>query len=356
MQARLSIDQASVVKNTALLLACVLLSGIGLRALLVRQIEPAASSIGAVSALLLLYVRLRLSRGAPTGSGALVVVAITLLTYAALSWTSNGFRGSIIFAAPMVPLIASLMLGKGGTRNVTIIIAAFLLFILSQHLTGGLQPEESFPEQIRYSLRAIILLLSLVGVGWIISYYAAVAGSEAVVAESGKGEDPLTGLLSREVMEQALQREFARARRAESQVSLALAEVDGFADLQEEYGMHAAENLLIGVADGLRYCMRRSSDALGRFGPQQLAILMPDTNSRGGHRVGEKFRQLIETLDIPIDESRTTTVTISVGVCTVQARGEAGPAMLIGQVEQALSTARARGGNVTEVHTGETGV
>ena len=348
MPAGVSFDRASVVKHTALLLSCTLLLGLGLRALVAQHIEPVATSIGSVAALLLFYIYRKMPQGALAEAGGLVVVAITLLVYSVLSWTSHGFHGSIIFAAPMMPLIASLMLGKRGTRNVTVIMAAILLFFLTQHLLGGLQADESFPQEIRYSMRAVILLLSLVGVNWIISYYSALAGGEDVAAAERKGEDPLTGLLRREVMEQALEREFARARRAESQVSLVLAEVDGYADLQEEYGVHAAENLLIGIADGLRYCVRRSSDALGRFGPHQLAIMMPDTNSRGGLLVGEKFRLLIETLDIPVNESQTITVTISVGVCTAPARGEKDSATLLVQAEQALAKARAQGGNRTE--------
>jgi diguanylate cyclase (GGDEF)-like protein len=349
MQTGLSFERASVVKNTALMLACVLMAGLGIRAVVAGAIEPVATTIGSVCALLLLYLYRQMSRGVSAEVGGLLVVGVTIVLYTSLSWTSDGFQGSVIFAAPMVPLIASLMLTARGTRNVTVIMAAILLFMLTQHLTGRINPDKGFPEEIRFSMRAIIMLLSLVGVNWIISYYLAVRGGDDSTAASGNGLDPLTGLLSREMMEQALEREFARARRAQSQLSLALIELDDFSELEDEHGIHAAENCLIGVADGLRYSMRRSSDALGCFDSRRLVILMSDTDSRGARRVAEKFRQLIETLDIPLNDTSTINATVSVGVCTAPARGDASAGKLVVEAEQAMFTARAHGGNLIEV-------
>ncbi len=338
----------TVVKNTALLLGWTIIVGMVLRAVIAGEIEPVATGIGGFFALALFVVSRRVTQGAPAESAGVTVVAITIAVYTALSWTSDGFRGSIIVAAPMIPLVASLMLGKRAVRNVTIIMAVILLFILSQHFMGTLRVDENFPEEIRYGMRAIFLLLSLVAVNWITSYYRA-QGTMASQYEAVDIEDSLTGLLRRAYVDEALGREFSRARRAEATCSFAIAEVDGYSQLEAEYGPQGAENCLLGVADGLRYAMRRRSNALGRWSHEQLCFMLSDTGASGAVKATERFRELIETLDVAVDPERTLRLTVSIGVCTVEARGLAGVDAMVAGAEQALAQALDGGGNATVI-------
>ena len=348
MESQNPFARATVVKNTALMLGCIIILGLTLRAIVAQEIEPVATGIGVFFALALFVVRRRVTLGAPAESAGVTVVAIAIAVYTALSWTSDGLRGSIIVAAPMVPLIASLMLDKRAVRNVTIIMAVILLFILSQHLMGSLRVDENFPEEIRYGMRAIFLLLSLVAVNWITSYYRA-QGTMASHNEAVEIEDHLTGLLRRAHVDEALGREFSRARRAEATCSFAIAEVDAYHQLEAEYGPQGAENCLLGVADGLRYAMRRRSNALGRWSHEQLCFMLSDTGASGALQAAERFRELIETLDVAVDPERTLRLTVSIGVCTVQARGLAGVDAMVAGAEQALAQARDRGGNATVI-------
>jgi diguanylate cyclase (GGDEF)-like protein len=345
MESQAPFQRATVVKNTALLLGWTILIGLTLRALVAREIEPVATLIGIFFALALFVVRRRIAAGAPAEGGAMTVVAVCVAVYTALSWTSDGFRGSIILAAPMVPLVTGLMLGKRACRNVTILMALILMFILTQHLRGSMQVDENFPEEIRYAMRAIILLLSLVAVNWITSYYTTLS---VVPAETGsvlETRDRLTGLMRRAYIDDALEREFARARRAEAPISFLVAEVDNYTRLESVYGPQGAENCLLGVADALRYAMRRSSDALGRWSHAQLCILLNETPGSGAEQVGERFRELIETLDVTVDPTRTVRLTVSVGIGTAEARGLADVKAVVIAAEQALEDARESGGN-----------
>lgn len=341
-------QRASVVKHTALVLAVLILVGLTMRAFIAHDVEPIATGVGVVCALLLYLVNLRVRRGASVDSAAVAVIAVALLVYTLLSWSSHGFRGSVIFAAPMLPLVASLMLDRRGTRNVIIITAIVLLFILTQQLSGNLQADENFPEDIRYVMRAIILLLSLVGVAWITSYHALRASAEAPPTIDA-GLDPLTGLATRAALDQALEREFSRARRAHSSISLALIEIDESVNLAAEFGPQGVANCLLGVAEGLLYVLRRRSDVLARAASGQLAILMSDTDANGARAVGEKVRKTIETLDIPVDGSRSTRVSISVGIGSAAARSLTDATQLLAATAQALTEAQRGGGNRTSV-------
>ncbi|MEP5764286.1 MAG: GGDEF domain-containing protein [Halieaceae bacterium] len=349
MEAQKPFVRADVVKNTALMMGWIALIATGLRVLIAQELHPFGITMGTVCALLLFAVHRQVRQGAPADTAAVAVLAIVIIVYATLSWSSHGFRGSVIFAAPMVPLLASMMLGKRAARLTTVLMAAFLLFILSQHLMGNLRPDENFPEEIRYSMRAIIMLLCLVGMNWIASYYAIIEhAGELPVATDNYSHDPLTGLLKPSLIEEAVEREFARARREQSVFSFALVEIDDYAGLVSEHGAQGADNCLLGVADALRYCMRRSSDDLGCYNDHQLCILLSGTGTSAA-AVGEKFRAMIETLDIPLDPERTIRLTVSIGVCTAPARGLASAAAIIEGAQQALRRAQAEGGNRSQL-------
>ncbi len=338
-------ERASVVENIALVLAVLIVAGLAMRAFIAQEVEPIATSIGTVCAFLLYVVYRQVRHGAPVASAAVAVISVALLVYALLSWFSHGFRGSVIFAAPMLPLVASLMLGRRGTRNVIIITAAILLFILTQQLSGNLQADEDFPEDIRYAMRAIIMLLSLVGVAWITGFYALQAGTVEAPLATDDGLDPLTGLATRAMLEHALQRDFALARRAQSSISLALIELDKSLDLDAEFGPQGADNCLLGVAEGIGYSLRRSVDMMARVGTHQLAILMTDTDARGARAVGEKARQMIEMLDIPVAGNRSTRVSISVGIGSAAARSLMDSTQLFSAAAEAVAEVRLAGGN-----------
>ena len=158
---------------------------------------------------------------------AVIATAIMILMFAAFAWISNGLGGWLVFAAPVLPLVASLVLDRRGVRNVTVIVAAIILFLLAQHLGGQLPAEQNPPEQVRYVMRAMILLVGLLVVNWVVGYQALSQQAEQDKSSlNDHARDGLTGLLSRAVIDQALERECARARRAEAWVSLALIEID----------------------------------------------------------------------------------------------------------------------------------
>jgi diguanylate cyclase (GGDEF)-like protein len=280
-------------------------------------------------------------------SVALMVTAFVLVVFAALAWISHGLGGWLVFAAPTLPLAASLMLDRRGVRNVTLVLVAIILFLLAQHLSGQLRADQDSPEQLRYVMRALILLLSVLVVNWIVGYRAVRLRRDDESLDD-RTRDALTGLLDRAVIDQTLERECARARRAEAWVSLALIEIDEYSHLLDLHGNAGAENCLLGVADGLRYALRRSADALGRFSSAQLCILMSDTDEPGAEQAVEKFRQLIESLDIPLTNQQTVLLTVSVGVASCKGRDLEGAEKLISLAERALLQAQRAGGNRTE--------
>lgn len=342
-------SRANVVKNTALILAFFVVLATVLRSMVAGQIDSLAAGLALACAGLLFIVYRQVKGGAPPELGGAAVLGLAFAIYGSLTWISDGLSGSIIFAAPMLPLLAGLLLGRRAARNVTILTGAFLLFVLSQHLSGAMTADPNFPEEVRYSVRVVLLLLMLVAINWMVTYYELLGQAAATpLALDEEVHDSLTGLLLRDEIENSVAREFDAARRAENNFSFALVEIDRYTELVEEYGMHGAENCLLGIADALRFCVRKAADDLGRFSETRLCILMSDNGGTGMNRVTEKFHKLVETLDIPVDPSHNIRVTVSVGMCTEPARGLHGPTDIMAAAETALLRAQAAGGNARE--------
>lgn len=101
--------------------------------------------------------------------------------------------------------------------------------------------------------------------------------------------DPLTGLANRVTFERMLELEIARATRQESQLSVLLFDVDGFAQINAEAGVPAGDEVLRHVAATLADQVRLV-DTVARFGPDEFALIAPGA---GGEVAGRRVRDAL---------------------------------------------------------------
>jgi len=89
--------------------------------------------------------------------------------------------------------------------------------------------------------------------------------------------DPLTGTLNRKGLDEALEREIARARRRGTTLSLALLDVDNFKNLNDTFGHKTGDEALRHLAEVVRSSLR-PQDCVGRYGGEEFLIVLPDTD------------------------------------------------------------------------------
>lgn len=118
-------------------------------------------------------------------------------------------------------------------------------------------------------------------------------------AELMARQDSLTGLGNRRAFSEALSREVARARRGDRELSVLVADLDNFKEINDRRGHAAGDDYLRRAADALRV-IAREADACFRWGGDEFAILLPETDRDQAEGVAGRLRSAIAEIDTPI--------------------------------------------------------
>jgi diguanylate cyclase (GGDEF)-like protein len=145
--------------------------------------------------------------------------------------------------------------------------------------------------------------------------------------------DSLTGLANRVTLERMLELEIARATRQETQLSVVLFDIDGFAEINERGGAAAGDEVLRHVAATLADQVRLV-DTVARFGADEFALIAP---GGGGQIAGRRIRDAIAKR-----ESVTGPISISVGAVVYPLDGASSEELLTA-AGNALAEAKRRG-------------
>ncbi len=128
--------------------------------------------------------------------------------------------------------------------------------------------------------------------------------------------DSLTGLANRRRFDAYLEREYRRAVRQGTALTLVMLDIDQFKEYNDHYGHPAGDACLKQVADALGDVVHRPADLAARYGGEEFALVLPDTAD--GTEVAESCRQVIEALRIRHEASTVAeVVTISVGIAVL---------------------------------------
>ena len=159
--------------------------------------------------------------------------------------------------------------------------------------------------------------------------------------------DELTGLSNRRQMDRALDREFDRRRRFGTPIGLVLLDIDDFKTVNDTYGHPQGDEVLIAVAGVLRE-HTRDIDEPARWGGEEFAVVLPQTDARGAEELAERMRKAIEQLWVTrLDGGDPLRVTASFGVASVP-ESASDSEKLFERAFKALSNAKRAGKNRVE--------
>ena len=102
--------------------------------------------------------------------------------------------------------------------------------------------------------------------------------------------DGLTGLANRRLCEAALEKELTRADRFAEPLTLVLADLDDFKQINDQYGHPTGDEVLREFARALQDSIREI-DLAGRWGGEEFTVVLPGTDVLGGIRLAERVRE-----------------------------------------------------------------
>ena len=124
--------------------------------------------------------------------------------------------------------------------------------------------------------------------------------------------DPLTGTLNRKGLDEAMEREVARARRLGNPLCLALLDIDNFKNINDRLGHTVGDAALVHLAQVTREVMR-PQDLLARYGGEEFVLLLPDTNVDSGVAAMTRLQRELTTRFF-LQGSEKILITFSAGV------------------------------------------
>jgi diguanylate cyclase (GGDEF)-like protein len=160
-------------------------------------------------------------------------------------------------------------------------------------------------------------------------------------------QDSLTGLANRRQFDLTLINEFNRGKRNKSTLALLMIDVDSFKQFNDIYGHPAGDECLKKISAVIQSCQKRTSDLSARYGGEEIAVLMPDTDLRGAFALAERTRIAIRNLEIEHKGSSAGFITISCGIASLALdASDRDPMELVAAADQALYTAKTNGRNL----------
>lgn len=260
------------------------------------------------------------------------------------SASSIGILSTFLYWAPLIAVYWGMVFHdrrRIGLAQVVLCYAALLLIDPSVVRVSG---HSLFLHGMLQAVLQALLVIGLVAVFTVL--HAQMVENETLFqrAEHRANHDELTGLFNRRTFSQNFPSIARRAVERDLDLSLMLIDIDHFKDVNDHNGHHIGDQVLTQVGALLQYGLR-VDDLLYRWGGDEFAVIMRDTDLETGVKVAERVRLKVEKFQFGLDRP----ITISIGVAHHQV-GESYHE-LFRRADQAMLSGKQGGHNQVETGT-----
>jgi diguanylate cyclase (GGDEF)-like protein len=211
----------------------------------------------------------------------------------------------------------------------------------------ALRPEAAIDRQVRpyveriryagfgsFALLIIVAFLFAGPVLRVLGDFRRVASQAAV--------DSLTGLANRRTLDEELALEWRRAHRVGGSLAFVLLDLDDFKAVNDGHGHPTGDAVLRAVGEILGAGVRQV-DLAGRYGGEEFALILPETDLPGALKLAERIRARLEATAVELSSGEPLHTTASFGVAVNDEL--TAPDELVAAADEALYAAKAAGKN-----------
>lgn len=156
--------------------------------------------------------------------------------------------------------------------------------------------------------------------------------------------DALTGIRNRQHFDRKYHAEVRRSRRERTELSVVMLDIDHFKSINDTYGHVSGDEVIKFAANLLKQNLKRTSDEACRYGGEEFALILPNTDMEGARQLADSVRKQIESSVVTLPEGDIT-MTISAGVATGIVEASENESVLLELADKALYEAKRDGRN-----------
>ena len=158
--------------------------------------------------------------------------------------------------------------------------------------------------------------------------------------------DSLTQIANRRRFDECIVYEWSRCARGRECLSLILCDVDYFKSYNDTYGHQAGDRCLRLVAKAIAMAVKRPADRVFRYGGEEFAVILPNTEGRGAIEVAWEINQQVKRLQVLHASSEVdNVVSLSLGVSSIIPNTRSSARILISAADNALYESKLKGRN-----------
>lgn len=157
--------------------------------------------------------------------------------------------------------------------------------------------------------------------------------------------DALTGVANRRNFDAVLDSEWKRAIRSGTTLAMLLIDVDFFKNFNDIYGHIEGDDCLRDIASIVAQCTRCATDVVARFGGEEFAAVLPETDEAGAAALAERIRATVQSHAVRHAGNIHGVVTVSIGCAAMVPTRGSNPLPLIEAADKALYRGKSIGRN-----------
>lgn len=129
-------------------------------------------------------------------------------------------------------------------------------------------------------------------------------------------KDELTGIYNRRYINERLPVDINNNIKKQKPLSVIMADIDLFKDINDNYGHLIGDRVLIGFAKLIESSIKKDTDWVGRYGGEEFLIVLNNTDLESAYKISERIRKLLENTNFENDNMKVK-ITSSFGVCSL---------------------------------------